>query len=125
METDVPALAVSLLSSCVRCVALLLQSRKLLPLFDRILIRRVLPQTKTPGGLLLPEAAQTKLNEGVVVAVGPGARHPQTGAVMPLAVKAGDSVLLPEYGGTNIVLSKGEEELVMYREGDLLGTFSK
>jgi len=107
------------------CASALLQSRKLLPLFDRILIRRVVAQTKTPGGLLLPEAAQTKLNEGVVVAVGPGARHPQTGAVIPVAVKTGENVLLPEYGGVNIVLGKGEEELVMYREGDLLGTFSK
>ena len=64
--------------------------------------------------------------QGIVVAVGPGARHPQTGAVVPVAVKTGDSVLLPEYGGTNIVLGKGpEDELVMYREGDLLGTFAK
>jgi len=103
-----------------------MSSRKLLPLFDRVLIRRVLPQNKTAGGLLLPEAAQTKLNEGVVVAVGSGSRHPQTGNVTPVSVKPGDSVLLPEYGGTNIVLGKGEEnEFVMYREGDLLGTFSK
>lgn len=75
-------------------------SRKLLPLFDRILIRRVLPQTRTAGGLLLPESSQTKLNEGVVVAVGPGNRNPQTGAIVPVAVKTGDSVLLPEYGTT-------------------------
>ena len=66
------------------------------------------------------------VGQGIVVAVGPGARHPQTGAVVPVAVKTGDSVLLPEYGGTNIVLGKGpEDELVMYREGDLLGTFAK
>lgn len=96
------------------------------PLFDRVLIRRVLAQAKTSGGILLPEGAQTKLNEGIVVAVGPGSRHPQTGAVTPVAIKVGDSVLLPEYGGTNIQLGKRpEDELVMYREGDILGTFSK
>lgn len=64
--------------------------------------------------------------QGIVVAVGPGSRHPQTGAVTPVAVQVGDNVLLPEYGGTNIVLGKrAEDELVMYREGDLLGTFGK
>lgn len=90
----VPLLFVSL------CVSVSQSSRKLLPLFDRILIRRVLPQTRTAGGLLLPESSQTKLNEGVVVAVGPGNRNPQTGAIVPVAVKTGDSVLLPEYGQT-------------------------
>lgn len=86
-----------------------------------MLIKRVEPPTKSAGGLLLPEAAQSTLNEGVVMAVGPGARA-KDGSLIPLGVKEGDRVLLPEYGGNAVKLDK--VEFLMYRDDDLLAVFS-
>ena len=91
-------------------------SRKLIPLLDRVLIQRAAQQTKTAGGIILPDT-QKKLNEGVVVAVGPGARD-KNGQLVPLSVKEGDKVLLPEYGGQQVKLDTTEYTLV--READLL-----
>eukprot|EP01024_Parvocaulis_polyphysoides_P075396 TRINITY_DN9741_c0_g1_i1.p4 TRINITY_DN9741_c0_g1~~TRINITY_DN9741_c0_g1_i1.p4 ORF type:complete len:117 (+),score=21.00 TRINITY_DN9741_c0_g1_i1:54-353(+) len=97
-------------------------SRRLLPLFDRVLVEKILPAQKTAGGVLLPESATPKLKEATVVAVGPGARK-ENGEFMPMSVKEGDLVVIPEFGGTKIETSEGKE-LFMYRETDLLGILS-
>ncbi|XP_076439447.1 10 kDa heat shock protein, mitochondrial-like [Babylonia areolata] len=94
--------------------------RNFLPLFDRILVERNLPQVKTKGGIMIPEKAQGKVQEGVVVAVGKGSQN-ENGEVMPVSVQVGDKVLLPEYGGTKLVFE--EKEYFLFRDTDLLGKF--
>ena len=91
---------------------------KLRPLQDRVLIRRVDPETKTAGGIFIPDTAQEKPMEGEVVAVGPGARD-QAGKLHPLDVKAGDRVLFGKWSGTEVKLA-GEELLIM-KETDIMG----
>ncbi|KAL8599643.1 10 kda heat shock protein [Nucella lapillus] len=94
--------------------------KRFLPLFDRILVERSLPEVKTKGGLMIPENAQNKVQQAVVMAVGGGARN-EKGEATPVSVQVGDNVLLPEYGGTKIVLE--EKEYFLFRNGDLLGKF--
>jgi len=89
---------------------------RLIPLFDRILISKSKQENKTLGGLILPESA--KFNEGLVVAVGPGARNKDGNHIAP-AVKAGDKVLLSDFGGSEIKLDG--KEYALYREEDILG----
>mmetsp|Transcript_11898 Transcript_11898/g.25561 ORF Transcript_11898/g.25561 Transcript_11898/m.25561 type:complete len:100 (-) Transcript_11898:583-882(-) len=93
-------------------------ARRLIPLLDRVLVERVQAATRTAGGVLLPESALPKVNEGVVVAVGPGRRN-KDGDLIPVSVKEGDKVLLPEYGGSLIKLD--QKEMFLYRDDDLLG----
>ena len=88
------------------------------PLYDRILVKRVEDQTRSAGGLFLPESATEKQSRGVVLAVGQG-RLRNDGTVSPLAVKEGDTVVFGKYAGTEIRLD-GEERLVM-REDDVFG----
>ncbi|XP_063623265.1 10 kDa heat shock protein, mitochondrial [Cydia splendana] len=94
-------------------------ARKLIPLLDRVLIKRAEAVTKTAGGIVLPEKAQSKVLHGEVVAVGPGARK-DNGDFIPLLVKVGDKVLLPEYGGTKVSLDSEEKEYHLFRESDIL-----
>ncbi|XP_063363758.1 10 kDa heat shock protein, mitochondrial [Cydia amplana] len=94
-------------------------ARKLIPLLDRVLIKRAEAVTKTAGGIVLPEKAQSKVLHGEVVAVGPGARK-DNGDFVPLMVKVGDKVLLPEYGGTKVSLDSEEKEYHLFRESDIL-----
>ncbi|XP_058080135.1 10 kDa chaperonin, mitochondrial-like [Magnolia sinica] len=93
-------------------------ARRLIPSLNRILIEKIVPPSKTNAGILLPEKTN-KLNSGKVVAVGPGARD-RDGNVIPVALKEGDTVLLPEYGGTEVKL--GDKEYHLYRDDDILGT---
>jgi chaperonin GroES len=88
------------------------------PLLDRVLIEKAVASKKSAGGVLLPESAQSKLNEGVVVSVGPGGRATD-GSIIPMSVSAGDSVLLPEYGGSKVVIDG--KDMFLYRDDDLLG----
>lgn len=76
--------------------------------------------TKTAGGILLPDSAQTKEREAEVIAVGPGARD-RDGKLIPMTVNVGDKVLLPEYGGQAVKL--GEEDFQLFRGDDILGKF--
>ena len=92
--------------------------KRLVPLFDRVLIQRAEAVTKTKGGIVLPEKAQAKVLQGTVVAIGPGQRNDQ-GQHIPLSVKVGDVVLLPEYGGTKVEL-EDNKELHLFREADIL-----
>ncbi|KAH6762919.1 GroES-like family protein [Perilla frutescens var. hirtella] len=93
-------------------------ARRLIPALNRILVEKITPPSKTTAGILLPEKS-SKLNSAKVVAVGPGLRD-KAGNNIPVAVKEGDTVLLPEYGGTQVKL--GEKEYHLYKDEDILGT---
>ncbi len=88
------------------------------PLHDRILVRRVESQEKTKGGIIIPDTAKEKPQEGEVVAVGPGARN-EAGQIQALDVKAGDRILFGKWSGTEIKIN-GEDLLIM-KESDVLG----
>ena len=89
------------------------------PLHDRLLVKRVEAETKTPGGLFIPDNAKEKPVEGLVVAVGEGNRN-KDGERIPLEVKAGDRVLFSKYSGTDVkVVLDGGEHLIL-REDDVL-----
>ena len=91
---------------------------KLTPLHDRILIRRVEESETTRGGIIIPDSAKDKPQEGEVIAVGKGKSNDE-GKVFPLAVKAGDRILFGKYAGTEIKID-GEEFIIM-REEEVLG----
>jgi chaperonin GroES len=91
---------------------------KFRPLQDRVLIRRIEQETKTSGGLIIPDTAQEKPIEGEVVAVGLGARS-EDGKVHPLGVKPGDRVLFGKWSGTEIKLDG--EDLMIMKESDIMG----
>ena len=88
------------------------------PLQDRVLIRRVEPEAKTLGGIIIPDTAQEKPMEGEVVAVGPGARDAK-GAIHALDVKPGDRVLFGKWSGSEIRLDG--EDLMIMKESDIMG----
>ena len=88
------------------------------PLHDRVLVRRIEADSKTAGGIIIPDSAQEKPSEGEIVAVGTGARNEQ-GQVHPLEVKAGDRVLFGKWSGTEVKID-GEDLLIM-KESDIMG----
>ena len=88
------------------------------PLHDRILVRRIEAEEKTAGGIIIPDTAKEKPQEGEVIAVGPGARD-ESGKLAPLDVKIGDRILFGKWSGTEIKL-KGEDLLIM-KESDVMG----
>jgi chaperonin GroES len=92
------------------------------PLHDRVLIRRIEQEAKTPGGILIPDTAKEKPMEGEVLAVGPGARD-ENGKLQPLDVKVGDRVLFGKWSGTEVRL-QGEDLMVM-KESDLMGVIER
>ena len=91
------------------------------PLGDRVLVERFAAELKSKGGIMLPEKSQGKVLEATVIAAGPGART-EKGELIPSNVKAGDRVLLPEYGGTKVVFD--DKEFTIFRETDILGKFN-
>ena len=91
---------------------------KLRPLQDRIIVKRLEEETKTAGGIFIPDTAKEKPQKGEIVAVGKG-KKTEDGKVIPLDVKAGDKVLFGKYAGTEIKI-EGQEYLIM-REDDILG----
>ena len=93
-------------------------ARRLVPLLDRVLVKRIEAPTKSIGGVLLPESAQSKLNEGRVISCGPG-RRDKDGTLLPMGVQPEDKVLLPQYGGNDVTID--DEELVLFRDEDILG----
>jgi chaperonin GroES len=88
------------------------------PLHDRVLVRRIEAEDRTSGGIIIPDTAKEKPQEGEVVAVGPGARA-EDGTVTPLDVKTGDRILFGKWSGTEIKID-GEDLLIM-KESDILG----
>jgi chaperonin GroES len=96
--------------------------KKFRPLQDRILVRRVTGEDKTAGGIIIPETAKEKPQEGEVVAIGSGKRT-EEGKVHPLDVKPGDRILFGKYSGSEIKVD-GEEHLIL-REDEVLGVIEK
>jgi len=88
------------------------------PLHDRVVVRRIEAEEKTSGGIIIPDTAKEKPQEGEVLAVGPGARD-EHGALVALSVKAGDRVLFGKWSGTEVRID-GEDLLIM-KESDILG----
>ncbi len=88
------------------------------PLGDRVVIRRVEEEAKTKGGIIIPDTAKEKPQEGEVVAVGPGARD-EAGKIQPLDLKTGDRILFGKWTGTEVKID-GEDLLIM-KESDVLG----
>jgi chaperonin GroES len=88
------------------------------PLHDRALVRRVEAEEKTAGGIIIPDTAKEKPQEGEVVAVGTGARA-DDGKVTPLDVQAGDRILFGKWSGTEVKI--GGEDLIIMKESDILG----
>ncbi len=91
---------------------------KFRPLHDRVVVRRVEEDTKTAGGIIIPDTAKEKPIQGEVVAVGPGARD-EAGKVNPLDVKPGDRVLFGKWSGTEVKIDG--EDLVIMKESDIFG----
>ena len=91
---------------------------KFRPLHDRVLVRRVEQEEKTAGGIIIPDTAKEKPQEGEIVAAGPGARG-EDGKLHPLDVKEGDRVLFGKWSGTEVKID-GEELLIM-KESDIMG----
>ena len=94
---------------------------KFRPLHDRVVVRRLEAEEKTAGGIIIPDTAKEKPQEGEVIAVGPGARD-ETGKVQPLDVKAGDRILFGKWSGTEVKL-EGKDLLIM-KESDILGVLA-
>ncbi len=94
---------------------------KFRPLGDRVVVKRVEEETKTKGGIIIPDSAQEKPQEGEVVAAGAGARD-ESGKIVPLDLKAKDKVLFGKWSGTEVKID-GEELLIM-KESDVLGVIA-
>jgi chaperonin GroES len=94
---------------------------KFRPLHDRVVVRRIDAEEKTRGGIIIPDTAKEKPQEGEVVAVGPGGRD-ETGKLIPVDLKAGDRVLFGKWSGTEVKV-EGEELLIM-KESDIMGVIA-
>ena len=88
------------------------------PLHDRIVVRRIEPEERTTGGIIIPDTAKEKPQQGEVIAVGPSARD-ESGKIQPLDVKAGDRVLFGKWSGTEVRI--GGEDLLIMKESDIMG----
>ncbi len=91
---------------------------KFRPLHDRVVVRRIESNEKTAGGIIIPDTAKEKPQEGEVIAVGPGARD-ESGKLVPMDLKAGDRILFGKWSGTEVKLD-GEDLLIM-KESDVMG----
>ncbi|XP_026523739.1 10 kDa heat shock protein, mitochondrial isoform X2 [Notechis scutatus] len=94
--------------------------KKFLPLFDRVLVERCAAETVTKGGIMIPEKSQGKVLQATIVAVGSGSKS-KDGNIQPISVKVGEKVLLPEYGGTKVILD--DKDYFIFRDGDILGKY--
>ncbi len=91
------------------------------PLHDRVVVRRIEAEAKTKGGIIIPDTAKEKPQEGEIIAVGAGARD-ENGKIVPLDVKAGDRILFGKWSGTEIKFN-GEDLLIM-KEADVMGVIA-
>ena len=94
---------------------------KFRPLHDRVAVRRINAEEKTAGGIIIPDTAKEKPQQGEIIAVGPGSRDEQ-GGIAPLDVKAGDRILFGKWSGTEVKID-GEELLIM-KESDIMGVLT-
>ena len=88
------------------------------PLHDRVLVRRVEENEKTPGGIIIPDTAKEKPQEGEIIAAGPGVRN-DDGKLTPLDVRVGDRILFGKWSGTDVKIDG--EDLIILKESDILG----
>jgi chaperonin GroES len=95
---------------------------KFRPLHDRVVVKRLESETKTTGGIIIPDTAAEKPQQGEVVAVGPGARD-ESGKLVPIDLKKGDKVLFGKWSGTEVKID-GQELLIM-KESDIMGVLDK
>lgn len=95
---------------------------KFRPLHDRVVIRRAEGDTKSKGGIIIPDTAKEKPQEGEVLAVGPGSRD-ESGKLIPLDVKAGDAILFGKWSGTEVKIDG--EDLLIIKEADIMGIVEK
>ncbi len=95
---------------------------KLTPLHDRVLVKREEQDTKTAGGIIIPDTVQEKPMEGKVIAVGTGTRS-EDGKITPLDVKAGDKILFGKWSGTEVTIDG--DELIIMKESDIMGIITK
>ncbi|HXF53205.1 MAG TPA: co-chaperone GroES [Hyphomicrobiaceae bacterium] len=95
---------------------------KFRPLHDRVVVKRVEQETKSAGGIIIPDTAAEKPQQGEIIAVGPGARD-ETGKIVPLDVKKGDRVLFGKWSGTEVKID-GQELLIM-KESDIMGVLDR
>ena len=95
---------------------------KFRPLHDRVVVRRIEAEAKTAGGIIIPDSAQEKPQQGEIVAVGPGGRD-EAGKLIPIDLKVGDKVLFGKWSGTEVKLD-GQELLIM-KESDIMGVLDE
>ncbi len=95
---------------------------KFRPLHDRVLVKRIDAEEKTAGGIIIPDTAKEKPQQGEVIAVGPGARD-ESGKLVPLDVKVGDTVLFGKWSGTEVKID-GQDLLIM-KESDIMGVLEQ
>ena len=95
---------------------------KFRPLHDRVVVKRIDAEEKSKGGIIIPDTAKEKPQEGEVVAVGPGARD-ESGKLAPIELKAGDRILFGKWSGTEVKID-GEDLLIM-KESDVMGVIEK
>ncbi len=95
---------------------------KFKPLHDRVLVKRVEQDTKTAGGIIIPDTVQEKPMEGKVIAVGSGVKA-EDGKVTPVDVKAGDKILFGKWSGTEVTIDG--DELIIMKESDIMGIITK
>ena len=94
---------------------------KFRPLHDRVVVKRILAEEKTKGGIIIPDSAKEKPQEGEVIAVGPGGRD-ESGKLIPIDIQVGDRVLFGKWSGTEVKLD-GKELLIM-KESDIMGVLT-
>ena len=92
------------------------------PLHDRVVVRRLNAEEKTAGGIIIPDTAKEKPQEGEIVAAGPGARD-ESGKLVALDVKVGDRILFGKWSGTEVKIDGGE--LLIMKESDIMGVLDK
>jgi chaperonin GroES len=107
---------------CAGLMALEQPEMKFRPLHDRVALRRVDSESKTSGGIIIPDTAAEKPQQGEIIAVGPGARG-EDGKVVPLDLKKGDRVLFGKWSGTEVKID-GAELLIM-KESDIMGVLGR
>mmetsp|Transcript_115835 Transcript_115835/g.368286 ORF Transcript_115835/g.368286 Transcript_115835/m.368286 type:complete len:102 (-) Transcript_115835:428-733(-) len=96
--------------------------KRFVPLLDRVLIQKLKPEAKTASGILLPESAAKAPNFAKVMAVGPGRRTTE-GKLLPMGVKVGDKIVVPEYGGMTLKLD--DEDYFVLRDEDIMGILNE
>jgi len=104
-----------------RQMRIIMAKTKFRPLHDRVVVKRIDAEEKSKGGIIIPDTAKEKPQEGEVVAVGPGGRD-ENGKLIEIGVKAGDRVLFGKWSGTEVKL-EGEELLIM-KESDIMGVIA-